>query len=99
MIIGPGHWYARLKATHRTAIKRYRFYRRRPLALLPLPDAHQRALIWSLPHERATALGAIEAALFIYELAKATDGQAGALRPITPRAVQPLSLALRNIYR
>ena len=69
-----------------------------PLALLPLPDAHQRALIWSLPHERATALGTIEAALFIYELAKATDGQAGALRPITPRAVQPLSLALAETY-
>tara|TARA_B100000925_G_scaffold278591_1_gene247556 strand:- start:189 stop:1493 length:1305 start_codon:yes stop_codon:yes gene_type:complete len=69
-----------------------------PLALLPLPDAHQRALVWSLPHKRSTALATIEPALFVYELAKATGGQAGALRPMTSRAVQPLTLVLAETY-
>lgn len=69
-----------------------------PLALLPLPDAHQRALVWSLPHKRATALATIEPALFVYELARATGGQAGALRPMTSRGVQPLTLALAETY-
>ena len=69
-----------------------------PLALLPLPDAHQRALVWSLPHKRSTALATIEPALFVYELARATGGQAGALRPMTSRAVQPLTLVLAETY-
>lgn len=69
-----------------------------PLALLPLPDAHQRALIWSLPRRRAAALAAIDAGLFAYELAKATGAQAGTLQPITARAVQPLRLALAENY-
>jgi ubiquinone biosynthesis UbiH/UbiF/VisC/COQ6 family hydroxylase len=69
-----------------------------PLALLPLPDPHQRALIWSLPRRRAAALAAVDEDLLTYELEKASGGHAGALRPITARAVQPLTLALAENY-
>ena len=63
-----------------------------PLALLPLPDPHGRALIWSVPQARAAALAEIDENLLAYELDKATRGQAGSLRPCTARAVQPLAL-------
>ncbi len=69
-----------------------------PLALLPLPDPHGRALIWSVPQARAAALAEIDENLLAYELDKATRGQAGSLRPCTARAVQPLSLALAEHY-
>ena len=69
-----------------------------PLALLPLPDPHGRALIWSVPQKRAAALAAIDEDLLAYELDKATRRQAGSLRPCTARAVQPLSLALAENY-
>ena len=69
-----------------------------PLALLPLPDAHQRAVIWSVPRARAEALASIDEKMFSYELQKATRGQAGALNPLGARAVQPLVLALAETY-
>jgi ubiquinone biosynthesis UbiH/UbiF/VisC/COQ6 family hydroxylase len=69
-----------------------------PLALLPLPDAHHRALIWSVPHQRATALAAVDETVLSYELQKATAGQLGRLTPITARAAQPLALALAETY-
>ena len=69
-----------------------------PLALLPLPDPHQRALIWSLPHSRARALAEIEDGVFIHELAQATQGHAGKLAPNGPRGLQKLVLALAENY-
>ena len=69
-----------------------------PLALLPLPDAHQRALIWSLPEARAAALQKAPQEIFCHELAEATQDHIGALTPIGPRARQPLSLALAETY-
>jgi 2-octaprenyl-6-methoxyphenol hydroxylase len=69
-----------------------------PLALLPLPDPHQRALIWSLPHSRARALAEIEESVFMHELARATQGHAGTLAPDGPRGLQKLVLALAENY-
>ncbi|NCF78510.1 MAG: hypothetical protein GWP34_01200 [Alphaproteobacteria bacterium] len=69
-----------------------------PLALLPLPDPHQRALIWSLPHSRARALAEIEDGVFMHELARATQGHAGTLAPDGPRGLQKLVLALAENY-
>lgn len=69
-----------------------------PLALLPLPDAHQRALIWSLPDRRAAALQKVPQEIFCHELAKATQDHIGAVSPIGPRATQKLSLALAETY-
>jgi 2-octaprenyl-6-methoxyphenol hydroxylase len=69
-----------------------------PLALLPLPDPKKRALIWSLPQARATALADIEADIFAHELNQTTQGHAGALTADGPRALQKLSLALAENY-
>jgi 2-octaprenyl-6-methoxyphenol hydroxylase len=69
-----------------------------PLALLPLPDPYQRALIWSLPEARAAALQNVPQDIFCHELAKATQDHIGALTPIGPRATQKLSLALAETY-
>lgn len=69
-----------------------------PLAMLPLPDPHQRALIWSLPHSRARALAEIEDGVFMHELARATQGHAGTLAPDGPRGLQKLVLALAENY-
>lgn len=69
-----------------------------PLALLPLPDPKARALIWSLPRNKADALARVPEDVFCAELEKATGGQAGTLRLATARAVQPLSLKLADRY-
>ena len=69
-----------------------------PLALLPLPDPKKRALIWSLPQARATALAEINDDIFAYELTKATQGHVGGLTLDGPRALQKLSLALAENY-
>ncbi|MCH1569639.1 MAG: FAD-dependent monooxygenase [Alphaproteobacteria bacterium] len=71
-----------------------------PLALLPLPDAHQRALIWSLPNARAHALASCTAEIFNHELTQALNGDAqiGATSLATERAVQPLALKLAEQY-
>ena len=69
-----------------------------PLALLPLPDPKKRALIWSLPQARATALADIDDDIFAYELSEAMQGHAGELTPDGPRVLQKLSLALAEDY-
>jgi 2-polyprenyl-6-methoxyphenol hydroxylase-like FAD-dependent oxidoreductase len=66
------------------------------LALLPLdrPQAGRGlALVWSLPTERAAALLALDDAAFEAELMQATNGAAGPLRLVSPRAAWPLALA------
>ena len=67
-----------------------------PLALLPLPDPHGRALIWSVPQARAAALAEIDENLLAYELDKATRGQAGSCARAA-RAVQPSPWRWPNI--
>lgn len=72
-----------------------------PLALLPLPDPHQRALVWSLPTAKAAALAdaAMQAeTLFCHELTAATQDRLGALRPYGPFATQKLSLYLAQDF-
>lgn len=65
-----------------------------PLALLPLPDNHELALVWSLPRQRAHALAAVNADILSYELDKASEGRFGALTPMGDMAVQDLRLSL-----
>ena len=66
------------------------------LALLPLDrpqPAVSRALVWSLPTERAEAMVALDDAAFELALNEATAGAAGTLRLAGPRAAWPLSIA------
>ncbi len=66
------------------------------LALLPTdrPAAGRGlALVWSLPSERAVALGALDEAAFEAELMQATGGAAGQLQLASARTAWPLALA------
>ena len=65
-----------------------------PLALLPLPDTHEMALVWSLPKPRAQALANVDADMLAHELAAASEGRFGTLHPLGPMAVQDLHLSL-----
>ncbi|HEX4509501.1 MAG TPA: FAD-dependent monooxygenase [Burkholderiaceae bacterium] len=63
------------------------------LALLPFdtPEpGRSYALVWSLPHARATEMTALDAPAFEAALAEATDGAAGELRLASERASWPL---------
>ncbi len=74
------------------------FTKEGPLALLPLADAHRLALIWSLPTGRGQALAKAEAAVFNYELNRATDEFFGPLELIGKPAKQPLLLHLARDF-
>lgn len=64
-----------------------------PLALLPLPEAHRSALVWSLPTAKAKALASVPETLFLHELRGAAAALApGALQACGPRATQALRL-------
>ena len=66
------------------------------LALLPLDrpqPGHGLALVWSLPAERAREVLAWSDAEFEAALMTASDGVAGELRLVSPRAAWPLALA------
>ena len=65
-----------------------------PLALLPLPDSHEVALVWSLPKKHAQALANVNSDILTHELAEATEGRFGALEPMGALAVQDLHLSL-----
>lgn len=65
-----------------------------PLALLPLPDSHELALVWSMPRARAHALAKTGADVLAHELAEASEGRFGALQPLGAMAVQDLHLSL-----
>jgi ubiquinone biosynthesis UbiH/UbiF/VisC/COQ6 family hydroxylase len=69
-----------------------------PLALLPLPDPNRAALIWSLPTARASALAKADAAIFTYELNRATGAYFGPLELIGKPAKQPLSMRLAQNF-
>ncbi len=71
-----------------------------PLALLPLPDKTQRALIWSLPHRQAQAMRNLQPELLTHILQKHFDGFAplGQLTAIGPRQTQPLSYYLTDVW-
>lgn len=69
------------------------------LALLPFDrprPGHSYGLVWSVPHERARALLALEDAAFEAELQAASGGELGALRLDGARAAWPLAIALAD---
>ncbi len=75
------------------------------LALLPLADAYNMALVWSLPKARATALARVDEAVFTQQLNAVCNtyfhdagSDIGQLKPITARATQPLRLHLSSAY-
>ena len=71
-----------------------RFTREGPLALLPFAGRY--ALVWSLPPEKAQALAAAPPAEFLRELNAAAGTRPGRAVGVEARAVQPLSLRVRE---
>lgn len=71
-----------------------RFTREGPLALLPFAGRY--ALVWSLPPEKARALAAAPPAEFLQELNAAVGTRPGRAIGVEARAVQPLSLRVRD---
>lgn len=71
-----------------------RFTREGPLALLPFAGRY--ALVWSLPAEKARALAAAPEAEFVRALNEAAGSRAGHAIGVEARAVQPLSLRVRQ---
>lgn len=71
-----------------------RFTREGPLALLPVGGRY--ALVWSLPPERAAALAAAPEGEFLRELTAAAGGRPGQAIGVEGRAVQALSLRVRQ---
>ena len=69
-----------------------------PLALLPLPDPHMMALVWSLPRARAEALASLPTNILAHELQVATDDRFGQLHPEKGMATQHLALYLAENY-
>lgn len=65
------------------------------LALLPLEGEHGHAvaLVWSVPHERATALLALSPEALAHEVQQACDQALGHMSPIGQQAGWPLQLS------
>ena len=71
-----------------------RFTREGPLALLPFAGRY--ALVWSLPPQKAQALAAAPQGEFLWELNAAAGTRPGRAVGVEARAVQPLSLRVRD---
>ncbi len=71
-------------------IARQIFHQSGPVALLPLPDAHQVSLVWSLPPVDAGKLQALDDDAFTKAVTVASDCCLGVLRPLSPRLRFPL---------
>jgi 2-octaprenyl-6-methoxyphenol hydroxylase len=71
-----------------------RFTREGPLALLPF--AARYALVWSMPPDRARALAAAPTSEFLRMLNEVAGVRAGRAVGVEARAVQPLSLRVRQ---
>ncbi len=69
-----------------------------PLALLPLSAPDKRALIWSMPKQKAAALAALGQPFLDAELAKATASTDGKISADDNAQVQDLSLKLADTY-
>jgi len=71
-----------------------------PLALLPLPDPHDRALIWSLPRRRAQAMRSVASDLFLASLSVVLNDYApcGTLEEAGPRQTQALAYYLADVF-
>jgi 2-octaprenyl-6-methoxyphenol hydroxylase len=79
-------------ASRNTAYER--FTREGPLALLPFAGRY--ALVWSMPPEKARALASAPVAEFLHELNVAAGTRPGRATGVEARAVQPLSLRVRQ---
>ena len=79
-------------AAGKTAFER--FTREGPLALLPFAGRY--ALVWSMPPDKARALAAAPQAEFLRALNEAAGLRAGRAVGVEARAVQPLSLRVRQ---
>lgn len=71
-----------------------RFTREGPLALLPFAGRY--ALVWSMPPQRAQLLAVAPQAEFLRELNAAAGTRPGRALGVEARAVQPLSLRVRD---
>ena len=71
-----------------------RFTRAGPLALLPFAGRY--ALVWSMPPEKAHALASAPATEFLHALNVAAGTRPGRATGVEARAVQPLSLRVRQ---
>jgi 2-octaprenyl-6-methoxyphenol hydroxylase len=71
-----------------------RFTREGPLALLPFAGRY--ALVWSLPPQKARALAAAPPSEFLRALNAAAGTRPGRALGVEARAVQPLSLRVRD---
>jgi len=71
-----------------------RFTREGPLALLPFAGRY--ALVWSLPPEKAQALAAAPPGEFLRALNAAAGTRPGRVLGVEARAVQPISLRVRD---
>jgi 2-octaprenyl-6-methoxyphenol hydroxylase len=71
-----------------------RFTREGPLALLPFAGRY--ALVWSLPPEKAQALAVAPQVEFLRELNAAAGTRPGRALGVEARALQPLSLRIRD---
>lgn len=74
-----------------------------PLALLPLADEHECAIVWTVPTERAQALLALDESSFIAELQSALGSETprqglGRIEAAGPRAGFPLRLVHAGHY-
>lgn len=71
-------------------IARQIFHQSGPVALLPLPDAHQVSLVWSLPPVEAEQQQGMGDDAFAKAVTVASDSCLGVLKPLLPRLRFPL---------
>ncbi|RUO20466.1 FAD-dependent 2-octaprenylphenol hydroxylase [Aliidiomarina iranensis] len=73
-------------------IARQVFHAGGPLALLPMADAKQSSIVWSLPTLEAQAMCALSAEEFSQKLTVASNNCMGMLRPVSERVSFPLRM-------
>jgi 2-octaprenyl-3-methyl-6-methoxy-1,4-benzoquinol hydroxylase len=68
-----------------------------PLAFLPCTEGRS-SIVWTLPEADAAVMLALDDAGFARALTRASDGQLGAVSPVSPRAAFPLRRQLADTY-
>ncbi|MES2204621.1 MAG: FAD-dependent monooxygenase [Pseudomonadota bacterium] len=81
---------------HQTA--RQKFTTEGPLAFLPLLDAHQSSIVWSVPAERAKALMALSDEEFLKELEFTSEAVLGKITQTSARFAFPLEMRHAKQY-
>ena len=77
---------------------RQRFLSGGPLAFLPLYQAHQSSIVWSLPDREADAMLELDETAFCEQLAEAFDFKLGSVKLVSKRAAFPLLLQHAETY-